>query len=121
MPTVQEILGEVQRQETAKVQSTPKSLLDQVVKEIGVEIAGDEEVDILTYVRAEWGLNENPYPIQKFILKVIYALPLDDKPDSEVLEVIDSRTIKCYRPIQFDRQSIIDVGPNHSYKVARGS
>lgn len=116
MPTAAQILGEVQNQETRKVQGSPKSLLDQVVKELGIE-AGEAEVDVLTYVRAEWGLCESPYPIQRFILKIIYALALDDRPDSEVFEVISSTSFICHKSQQFDRESIIDIGRNKAVKV----
>jgi hypothetical protein len=110
------ILGAVATQEKNKAQGNHRTLLDQVVKEIGKENdSGD--VDILTYVRAEWGLNENPYPIQRFILKVINGLPLDDRPDSEVLEVIDDQTLKVYRAEQFDNESLLDIGENTALRV----
>lgn len=35
-------------------------------------------VDIVTFAEAAWGLNFNLFPMQKFILKTFYGLPLDD-------------------------------------------
>ena len=34
-------------------------------------------VDIVTFAEASWGLNFNLFPMQKFILKTFYGLPLD--------------------------------------------
>jgi len=39
----------------------------------------DEVVDIITFVESPWGLNIDLLPVQKFILKCFYGLPLDDK------------------------------------------
>jgi len=55
-----------------------KSVLEEVLESISGQ---DDTTDILTYIRSSWGLEERPYPIQQFILKLIYGLPLDDKPN----------------------------------------
>lgn len=34
-------------------------------------------VDIITFIEADWGLSFSLYPVQKFILKVYYGLPLE--------------------------------------------
>lgn len=34
--------------------------------------------DILTYIEAPWGLNMTLYPVQRFIVKLYYNLPLDE-------------------------------------------
>ena len=111
-----EILGEVNKQDKQKVQGSAKNLLDEVLKEIGKE-ADNIDVDILTYVRAPWGLHEDPYPIQRFMLKVINGIPLDDRPDSEILEVIDELTIRVERSNQFDSPAIVDAGQNIGLRV----
>jgi len=38
----------------------------------------DSAVDVLTYVQAPWGVYEKPWPAQRFILKLVYGIPLDD-------------------------------------------
>lgn len=46
------------------------------------EQESEEPVDIITYIKAPWGLNMGQeglsiYPIQEFMLKMMYSLPLD--------------------------------------------
>jgi len=50
----------------------------------------EEAVDIITYIRAGWGLDETPYPIQVFLLKIIYGLPLDEE---QVLDYLPARAV----------------------------
>jgi intein/homing endonuclease/phage terminase large subunit-like protein len=43
-------------------------------------ISGSGEVaDIITFIEAPWGLNMHLLPVQRFILKTFYSLPLDNK------------------------------------------
>jgi hypothetical protein len=37
-----------------------------------------QTVDIITFAEAQWGLNIKLFPVQRFILKTFYGLPLDD-------------------------------------------
>lgn len=80
MPSIsqQTILEEIEKQRVAKTRVSPTSQLSTAIKKIAQQDAG-EAVDIITYVKAPWGLNENPYPIQLFMLKLIYGIALDDK------------------------------------------
>jgi hypothetical protein len=116
MITADNLLQEISRQEIAHVERSPQNLLEQLVKDIATE---DDEtaVDILTYVRAEWGLNENPYPIQRFILKLIFGLPLDDRPDDIISTLIAPNIFKSPRASQFNRHSFLDIGPNRACRV----
>jgi hypothetical protein len=113
MSYANEIMNEIKRQEMDNVNLSTKNLLDAVLKEVGTD-RDTKEVDIITYVTASWGLNENPYPIQKFILKIVNGMPLDDRFDDEVEELISPTQIKVTRPVQFDKDSVIDIG-NEKY------
>lgn len=44
------------------------------------EYATEEVVDIITFATAPWGANFKLLPVQRFILKVFYSMPLDDGP-----------------------------------------
>jgi hypothetical protein len=37
-----------------------------------------QTVDIVSFAEAQWGLNIKLFPVQKFILKTFYGLPLDN-------------------------------------------
>ena len=51
------------------------NLIAELAKEF---ISGSHEiVDIITFVEASWGLNFKLFPIQKFILRCLYGLPLN--------------------------------------------
>jgi hypothetical protein len=80
------ILAEVARQEDQHTTASPKNQLAKAIKEITRQDAG-EAVDIITYITASWGLGEKPYPIQCFMLKLVYGLPLDDT--ERTLEITD--------------------------------
>jgi len=115
-----EILVEIERQDRKRVASTGSDV-DQIVQRATEESFEEEEivVDIVEYIRAEWGLNENPYPIQRFILKVIFGIPLDDRPDDLITEVISPTQFKCFRPDQFRRVKYVDIGENLAVKVRK--
>lgn len=55
----------------------PNSLIAELTKEF---ISGNTEdvVDVITFVEAPWGLNIKLMPVQKFILRCFYGLPLND-------------------------------------------
>ena len=65
-----DILEEIERQERKRVNATGTAI-DQIVQRATTDVLEEEDsiVDIIEYVRAEWGLNENPYPIQRFIMR----------------------------------------------------
>jgi hypothetical protein len=115
-----DIIQEMERQDKKRV-TTLSSGIDQIVKKATEESLEDEEtaVDIIEYIRAEWGLNENPYPIQRFILKVIFGISLDDRPDDLITEVISQTEFKCFRPDQFRRVKYLDIGENRAVKVRK--
>jgi intein/homing endonuclease len=115
-----DILLEIERQDRRRVAATGSDI-DQIVQRVTEESLEEEEVvvDIIEYIRAEWGLNENPYPIQRFILKVIFGIPLDDRPDDLITEVISPTQFKCFRPDQFRRVKYLDIGENRAVKVRK--
>jgi hypothetical protein len=115
-----DILLEIERQDRKRVASTGSDI-DIIVKRATEESVEEEEVvvDIVEYIRAEWGLNENPYPIQRFILKVIFGIPLDDRHDDLITEVISPTQFKCFRPDQFRRVKYLDIGENRAVKVRK--
>lgn len=43
--------------------------------------------DILNYIESDWGLQRTLYPVQKFIVKLYYNIPLDDK--NRTIEIAD--------------------------------
>lgn len=75
------------------------------IKEIGESfLSGDTEgvVDIMTFVEIPWGLNMKLRPVQGFILKVYYGLPLNDKERTiEVPDVINERILYRFTEVEF--------------------
>jgi len=118
--TEDDILAEIERQDRKRTAAAGTDI-DQIVKTATEGSLEDEEivVDIIEYIRAEWGLNENPYPIQRFILKVIFGIQLDDRPDDMITEVISPTQFKCFRPDQFRRVKYLDIGGNQAVKVRK--
>ena len=57
--------------------------MQNLVSDYRAKISKDSAtVDIITFSEAAWGLNFNLFPMQKFILKVFYGLPLDNEEKS---------------------------------------
>lgn len=75
--TAETIRAEIQRLE--QTATSPRTQFQRALKEIAQEAPGDA-IDIVQYITTGWGLGEKPYPVQRFILKLIYGLPLDDAP-----------------------------------------
>lgn len=44
------------------------------------QVQKENDVDIITFVEASWGLNRTLFPVQRVILKAYYSIPLDDNP-----------------------------------------
>jgi len=69
------------------------NIVAQLAKEF---ISGDTSdlVDIITFVEAPWGLNLKLLPVQRFILKCYYGLPLEDKVRNiEIPDVVNEKLI----------------------------
>lgn len=68
-------------QEIEKVSRAPEPGRDNLLhrlRETVISQPDDQEiVNIVDYVKAWWGIAETPFPVQEFILKVMYGLPLD--------------------------------------------
>jgi len=73
------IQEEIARQERRDSEQDSQTALQQALDDFAQE-DDLKVVDIISFVEASWGLNSKPYPIQRFILKVIYGLPLDSLP-----------------------------------------
>jgi len=74
----------------------PNNLIAEIAKEF---ISGNTEdvVDIVTFVEAPWGLNIKLMPVQKFILRCFYGLPLDDTEKSiSVPDVTNERVLYTF-------------------------
>lgn len=82
--------------EQKKATAPDKQTLGSKVSE-SLPMTGKEPIDILTYVESSWGVNETPFAIQRFILKIIYGIPLDDTFSTE----IDDRTRSVKYPDGF--------------------
>ncbi len=52
-------------------------------------IQAENPVDIITFLRAPWGLNKEIYPSQQFLLKLYYNLPLSDDIGENCIPVYD--------------------------------
>lgn len=75
------------------------------------EVAADGRVvrmpNILEYIQAPWGLNMKPYPVQKFIVKLYYHLPLDDKlPEDttqriKISDMFNTKTLYTFTEVEY--------------------
>ena len=111
------ILKEVQRQKVKVTTSTPSTVISSVIDK--KDNAEENDVDILTYVRAGWGLNERPYPVQRFLLKVLYCLPLDDRFDDSVEKWLSPNSFKPSRIDQFEINSVMDIGKHKKLTIQK--
>jgi hypothetical protein len=116
--SIDDLRAEINKQERGEHVQTAQSLVDHLSKGVDDESDG-ANVDVLTYIRAEWGLRENPYPIQQFILKLIYGLPLDDRATDSVVKVINNTTIQVDRIDAFSHESVLDIGEYKKLKVVK--
>jgi hypothetical protein len=78
MPSKDDILAEIARLNSSNPDLNTKSFATKTLLDLNQEGENAPLVDILTYIKAPWGLNEKPYPIQEFIFKIIYGMPLDN-------------------------------------------
>lgn len=102
MPSIEEIKAEIARLDNEISAKTTSNVVEKALAEVSDEDDGTVPVDILTYVSASWGLNEKPYPIQRFILKLIYGLPLDEgKPTIELWDRFRERIERTYNEVEF--------------------
>jgi hypothetical protein len=75
--------------------------------------------DPIEYVEASWGLNIITRPIQSFLLKLVFGIKLDDRDHDQVVEVVDSQTIRVARPMIYRQGSVIEVaGERHAVEGA---
>src|SRR3954463_5367172 len=109
----EDLIQEITRQEKRKTE-LPGSLVDRLVRETSSRDLSDQEevVDIIEYARAGWGLNENLFPVQRFLLKLVFGVPLDDRPDDIITEVFSPTQFSCLKPDQFRKARYLDIGEN---------
>jgi hypothetical protein len=63
-----------------------------------------EIVDIVTFVEAPWGLNITLLPVQKFILRCLYGLPLEKYDKTiQIPDVINERILYEFSEVEFLR------------------
>lgn len=72
----------------------------------GIDVDSTPELaDPITFAEARWGLNQKLWPIQKFILKCFFRIPLDDTeptisireyPNEEITEVLTEKGFARY-------------------------
>jgi hypothetical protein len=73
--TKADLLEEVLKQDGESVGLKSQTVLQRAL----AGVADDTEpVDILTYIQAPWGLDETLYPIQRFIIKLIFGMSMND-------------------------------------------
>ena len=88
----EELLRNRDRSKTLSVK-----ILDEVqnVEDISEKEAEDDSnlLDIIQFVRSPIGLNESPYPIQRFLMRVMTGSPLEPYGDSYVSKVVSAKEV----------------------------
>ena len=86
--------------------------------------ASTEMVDVITFAEASWGLKFDLFPMQRFILKTFYGLPLDDgekviplrdELNTKTLAVFTEREMMEFL-IENKRTNILEYKPGQSKK-----
>ena len=73
-----------------------------LANEYKVSLNNDEVVDVITFATANWGLNFKLFPVQRFILKCIYGMELDDQDkDIPIPDLLNSKQIGIYTESDF--------------------
>ena len=58
--------------------------------------------NVLQYAEASWGLDMGLYPVQRFIVKLYYNMPLDDKiRDIFVTDMFKSRVLYEFTEVEY--------------------
>jgi hypothetical protein len=111
----EDLLSEITRQEKRKTE-LPGNAIDRLVRETSSRDLSDQEeiVDVIEYARAGWGLNENLFPVQRFLLKLVFGVPLDDRPDDIITDIISPTQFSCLKPDQFRKFRYLDIGDNYA-------
>ena len=76
----------------------PSLYLNNLVRDYRLKHAeGGETADIITFAESKWGLGFSLFPMQKFILKAFYGLPLDDTERYiPVRDIFNTKTLATY-------------------------
>lgn len=65
--------------------------------------------NVLEYIQAPWGLNMKLYPVQRFIVKLYYHMPLDDKlPEDptkriKISDMFNTKTLYTFTEVEYLR------------------
>lgn len=79
------------------------NLIAQLAKEF-ISGGSDDVVDVVTFVEAPWGLGIKLLPVQRFILKCLYGLPLDGSEKTiEVPDMINERILYTFTEKDFQK------------------
>jgi len=109
------IQARMRSKERRRDHTSPKDLVSRAAQGMAKDSA--TATDIIDYVRAEWGLAETPRPIQRFLLKLVYGVPLDDRPDDRVMAGSTRNVLKVKTAKQFTHESILDIGNHKAVRV----
>lgn len=76
------------------------NLIGEIAKEF---ISGTVEItDIITFVESSWGLNIKLLPVQKFILKCLYGMKLDDgEKNIEIPDIVNEHILYRFNEKEF--------------------
>lgn len=76
--------------------------LQSLATSYSTSLQGKDCADIITFTKADWGLNFNLSPVQEFILTLFYGLPLDDTTKSIVVpDDINSKKLGVFTQREF--------------------
>ena len=79
-------------------------------------IGKDSEItDIITSAESSWGLNLKLKPVQKFMLKAFYGLPLDDHLAHAPLQLVDAPPEPSV--LRGDGLQVREEDPNHRRRL----
>lgn len=92
------------------------NLIAQIANEFVTE--SDEVADVITFIESQWGLGFDLFPPQKFLLKCVYGMELDDTPDAiTVPDLVNSRVLHRFSEKEF-LQWLYDEGRCNTNSVA---
>ena len=105
-------------------QKANTQFLQRIANNYAMSLQSSECADIITFTRADWGLNFSLSPVQEFILRVFYGLELDneykiiDVPDDTGSKIIGEFTQREFLDYLIDegKVNIKEYIPGHQFK-----
>lgn len=97
--------------------------LQTIIKESASSFSS-EVVDPISFAEASWGLNYNFLPVQKWLIKVFYRMPLDDiKEYIPVNDIFNEKNLYNFTEVEFlkylqdeGRVNIVDYKPEKNFR-----